>query len=245
MPAYTSLDKLLPSFDKLLCENLNISFCRYVLGVHKKSQLTAIRGELGRVPLGVDIVANILKYREYLENKNSGSILAEALYISKTIITTNTNRYWAPKCSQLQNLNKEICDKVNFSSRKSIKSSINYQYIKMWKEKIGMESKMRTYIKFKSEFILEDYMLLKMEQYRKSFTKFRISAHTLAVERGRYTRPKPTPLDQRTCPHCASNDVEDEFHFLMKCNMYNANRENLFKGISNICAQFSTLNEQN
>ena len=52
-------------------------------------------------------------------------------------------------------------------------------------------------------------------------TKFRISAHSLRIESGRYER-KPNKenklikivREERTCLYCNNNDVEDEKHFL-------------------------------
>ena len=35
------------SLSKPICENFNISMCRSILGLHKISQVTAARGELG------------------------------------------------------------------------------------------------------------------------------------------------------------------------------------------------------
>ena len=49
-------DKLKPSMEKLVCEKQSTLYCRFVLGVHKKSQHSAIRGELGKVLLAVDII---------------------------------------------------------------------------------------------------------------------------------------------------------------------------------------------
>ena len=53
--------KLEATFDKILCEKLNLSFSKFILGVHKKAQNSAVHGELGRLPLGVDIVSAIVR----------------------------------------------------------------------------------------------------------------------------------------------------------------------------------------
>jgi hypothetical protein len=50
-------------------------------------------------------------------------------------------------------------------------------------------------------------------------TKLRISAHSLAIETGRYGTTK-IPADQRFCKFCPIN-VEDEVHFLFQCLQYN------------------------
>jgi len=59
---------------------------------------------------------------------------------------------------------------------------------------------------------------------RNKLTKIRISAHSLAIETGRYMYTKPvTPSDQRTCKYC-KHLVEDEIHFLFQCPQYSSIR---------------------
>ena len=53
-------------------------------------------------------------------------------------------------------------------------------------------------------------------QYRSVFTKLRISAHPLMIEKGRHLTPK-IPVDQRIGTLCSLNEVEDELHFMLKC----------------------------
>ena len=69
------------------------------LGLHRKSQLSAIRGELGRYPLGIDIIANLMKYRAVLQKKDKDSILykdsRDADYAANT--TRNTLSMYSPK----------------------------------------------------------------------------------------------------------------------------------------------------
>ena len=48
-----SNQKFLESMEKPICDKLKISLCRFVLGVHKMPQLTAIVGELGRAALAI------------------------------------------------------------------------------------------------------------------------------------------------------------------------------------------------
>jgi hypothetical protein len=43
----------------------------------------------------------------------------------------------------------------------------------------------------------------------------RISAHKLSVESGRYTK---TPYKDRFCTLCQSNEIGDEFHYLLLCS---------------------------
>jgi hypothetical protein len=48
---------------------------------------------------------------------------------------------------------------------------------------------------------------------RNKLTKIRISAHSLVIETGRYTKPV-TPSDQRTCKYC-KHLVENEILFFI------------------------------
>ncbi len=82
---------LLKSLSSPICEKLNRSICRYALGVHSKTQISAAMGELGRYPLGIDIVPNILAYHEYLEAKSDHSIMKESLSLASQIPVANNN----------------------------------------------------------------------------------------------------------------------------------------------------------
>ncbi len=43
--------------------------CRSILGLHKRSQVTAKRDELGTYPFGIDIVTNIIQFTKYLQKE--------------------------------------------------------------------------------------------------------------------------------------------------------------------------------
>ena len=46
-----SIEKLMKSINNAIIEKLNLSICRHTLGVHRKAQVSAVLGELGRYPL--------------------------------------------------------------------------------------------------------------------------------------------------------------------------------------------------
>ena len=56
------------------------------------------------------------------------------------------------------------------------------------------------------------------EDKRAVLTRWRLSCHSLQIERGRYTSPL-TPRDERTCPECPLS-IEDEHHVLFNCPLY-------------------------
>jgi len=50
-------------------------------------------------------------------------------------------------------------------------------------------------------------------------SQLRLSSHSLYVEKGRYTRQR-IDRSRHYCTFCNSNDNEDEFHFVIKCPIY-------------------------
>jgi hypothetical protein len=66
---------------------------------------------------------------------------------------------------------------------------------------------------------MENYVLSQNLENRRNFTKLRVSAHSLAIETGRYTRPK-TPVINRTCILCDNTNIENEYHLVMKYPIY-------------------------
>jgi hypothetical protein len=52
-------------------EKLNIKFCKYLLGVNKKSTNIAVLSELGRYPIYLKLITQVLSYWHMLENEPS------------------------------------------------------------------------------------------------------------------------------------------------------------------------------
>ena len=57
-------------------------------------------------------------------------------------------------------------------------------------------NKLRIYKLFKDNFKFEDYLTMSTANQRRIITKFRISAHKLEIERGRYFN---VPMEHRIC----------------------------------------------
>ncbi len=231
--------------EKLACEKVNLSFSKFILGVHKKAQTSAVRGDLGRFPLGIDVAANIIKYEAHLESKHPNSVLGEALRTSRSIPVKQISNSWATRCSQIKTFIERAAGEIiaNHTKRQCIKKLLECQYQNFWITNVHQEPKMRSYILFKNTFMLEDYLSIANEKHRRVMSKLRVSAHNLAVERGRYTRPV-TPINERVCKTCTGNKIEDERHFLIDCERYATQRSGLFAKISNKCGQFPNLNNQ-
>ena len=60
--------------------------------------------------------------------------------------------------------------------------------------------------------------------------KLRIGNHKLLIETGRYDQ---ILRDNRLCPTCKSNQIEDEIHLLFHCTKYCSLRDEFYKKIEN------------
>ena len=89
--------------------------------------------------------------------------------------------------------------------------------------------KLRTYKLFKKTFGIEEYLEFGLDRkYRQCLSSFRISAHKLQIERGRYIGKN---VEERKCTDC--NIIEDAVHFFCDCNKYNNSREKLYLELGN------------
>jgi hypothetical protein len=87
--------------------------------------------------------------------------------------------------------------------------------------------KLRFFSKILATFELQKYLTFNINRYVRSFlTKLRLSAHSLAIETGRYCKPT-IPANERFCKAC-KDKVEDEHHFLIECPIYNSVRDKFF-----------------
>lgn len=254
-PLYSSKfspDNLFQSCDKIPIEKLHNKFCRYLLGVHRKSSNAAVRAELGRRPLILDLLARSAKYWLVMSAANNNS-LANIAYNDLLFQTSNNINLKSPNWAEsiknmwtLCNLNgvwENHGTKYKHKTLRLLKTSLYQIYDNSWWSLINNDdSKLRTYKTFKFHPSLENYILEVPDvQKRKEFTKLRISSHQLQIELGRYTKPRKTPVENRICKLCNSQEVETEQHFFMSCPLYNSARKSLFENLASFTA-FRTLN---
>ena len=230
-------------------EKLHIHFCKYILGVHKKSSNFAITSELARYLIQVNILLSSLSYWHRLETTSS-ELLMDALACSKTLHNEGFNTWFSSISNVCKLLNvsvtTEMLSDMSFKSfKKNIKNVILAKF-KIFRDDFranNMDGKLRTYFSFKEHFEFEQYLnIIKNFDKRRSLTKFRISAHRLKIERGRFSKP-PIPVENRFCDYCVS-EIEDEFHFLIKCSKYNSPRNKLFSVVQINCRNFCSLEDK-
>ena len=116
--------------------------------------------------------------------------------------------------------------------KKYAKTAIKSQFIDKWLKDINNINDnplLRTYRLIKHDFGMEPYLNeVSNFKYRKSISKLRASSHTLAIEKLRHSKIRP-PFEQRLCRNCLL--VEDEVHFLTKCDKYHEERVKLYNSL--------------
>jgi hypothetical protein len=233
---------LIEILKNLPADNLDIKSCKFILGVHKKASNIAVRGELGRYPLYIDTLLHIVTFWKRLTKMEENSLLHKA-YACEQQLTSEGTHTWLKcvkhilnKCNMLHIYNRPKSFKDRFVTKALIKN-LRLEYKNTWRSLIkGKDNltdqqppkgnKLRTYLKIKDQFHRESYLQnITNKDHRHTMTRFRISAHVLNIEYGRYRGIK---VNERVCPYCPTK-VEDEMHFLLSCQKYAKLREQLLQ----------------
>ena len=122
---------------------------------------------------------------------HNNSLLGQAFGISKEL-HINGKESWYTGCSFiLKQLNIEADMSIEEIKSQLIKRSMELWEKQLHENAVVNDGKMRTYYKFKPTFKKEIYLnVIRNRDVRKSLTRFRISAHDLEIEKGRYKNIK-------------------------------------------------------
>ena len=93
-------------------------------------------------------------------------------------------------------------------------------------------NKLRLYNSLKHDVQTEKYVTLIMDKRdRSALAKFRCGVAPLQIELGRYSK---VDVKDRLCTFCERNEVEDECHTLLRCDLYADIQNDLFYQCRNI-----------
>ena len=96
-------------------------------------------------------------------------------------------------------------------------------YLIELREGLRASSSLTVFKELNETFELATYLnVLCNDRYRTSLAKLRLSSHSLAIETGRHTG---VPRSERKCTFCGSDEIEDEYHFIISCSFYNEIRK--------------------
>ena len=206
-------------------------FLRIVLGVKQGTCLSMLYGESGVYPPSVLCHTNVILYYIRLNNLTQNSVLKSAFLDVQHHHYLGTNNNW---CSNVKSLALEYnihIDNLPYDceTKKYVKSVVKEKFISDWRDKMYNMPGLRLYKLFKHDFRCEPYLQnVKNTNFRKMFTRLRTSSHLLEIERGRHVNK---PVCERLCSNC--NVIEDEFHFVMICPLYEDLRNEFLLKIKN------------
>ena len=226
-------------------ERVNTKFCKMLLGTNKTSVNNACRGELGIYPIKLKADIRMTRHWTKIITKHDDTMISKIIYTD--CINKPKQTFWSEKVKRkLYMLGFGFIWLMQNNSSLNIERFLNEYTTRLkdieyqnWlgelfndrRKKDNQRNKLRSYRIFKKQYELENYLIsIKNIKHRITLTRLRISDHNLMIEKGRHTKPYTTP-EKRICPTC-KNDVEDEFHFIIKCPTYKKEREDfqqLFK----------------
>ena len=205
----------------LKAEKAHMKFCKFSLGVGKRSSNLAVIEELGRYLLFIEIIISMFSHLTRLSNSKD-ILLSESLSVSKLLSDQNKKSWYSTILSLLKYLKLDLRfvmnSKTNLKHFLYTKLKSNYNrlwFLSLHDDKINKDfgNKLRTYRLFKNNISLEPYLSMKNDEQRILLSKLRISNHNLEIERGRH---RGLQAKERICKLCLK-EVEDEIHFLLKC----------------------------
>ena len=231
-----------------MVDKSQISFLKYILGVNRFSSNLAVLSETGRLPIYFSVIMSVVKYLHRLENASDG-LLKDAYISSKRMHQGGLQSWYTSAIYILQLLGLKISSCLNLTINQLtniVKNKLIKQYSSYWNQERSkhlLSGKLDTYFNLKQSFCFEPYLSLTNFHHRRAISKIRISAHNLMIESGRYKKPKPLPREDRLCKFCNLNEVENEIHFITRCLKYDSEREEFYKTIRKLNANFDLLND--
>ncbi|XP_077868890.1 uncharacterized protein LOC144359815 [Saccoglossus kowalevskii] len=219
-------------------EKLHIKFCKSLLKVNSKATNLACLLELGRLPLAISSIRQMLKYWMRLNDMDHNTLVHEAYQLGIQLDDAGVQN-WVTGIKTILNFLDlgDVWTQCKHNSNYSLLHPILDRLIKRFKtvaensiyddnKSKNHKNKLRTYRLLKKDYTYEKYLtVVKNPNHRSALTKLRISAHTLPIEMGRY---KNIDISHRKCKVCDLDEVEDEKHFLLKCKLHQEERIKLF-----------------
>ena len=207
-------------------EDVHIQFCKRVLGLSNHAANKASLGECGRYPVVIFTYKRCISYwLKILEMPSSRYV--KNCYLMLKNLDENGRNTWASSVRMLLYhygfgivwMEQGVGDKALFL--KNFLTRLKDCHVQDWHRDINNSSKLSIYCTYKSMLEPEMYLdVVDIWKFRRSLTKFRVSCHNLEIEKGRH---EGILLENRICKFCEAMGrvvIEDEFHFLLCCPLY-------------------------
>ena len=219
-------------------EGVQLKFLKMTLGVKKSTATAAVYSETGRFPLYLRQKVRIVKYWIRLERLGDDSVVKVVFDMLKHLDSLGHKNWFSnvrnilESCSLEKYLEKPPMDTICANECiLELKEVIFGNFMKECMNSFQTFPILRTYKGFKKEFKMEAYLTDIIDfKIRKVISRFRLSSHSLPIEKGRHCKPV-IPAESRFCNRCIDQVVGDEYHFLLVCPSLQDLRETLLNNI--------------
>ena len=166
-------------------KKVHTQFLKRMLGVNYSTTNILVRRECGRNPLQEDILNHSINYLKYITNKNNNTVKQalnyERLKEDTRVTMTCMAKQHEEKIGAYHKENENIWN----ISRLKLKSALNHYFNQLWVEQTPLYIKAGIYMLFKNKVGIEDYLVdITSRSHRVTYTKFRLSDHSLVLEEG-------------------------------------------------------------
>ena len=115
-------------------------------------------------------------------------------------------------------------------------ASLYEKHCNKWSEDIYHKPKLRTYVRIKESFDVENYVLSFISRRQRSIVaQLRCGILPLAIETGRWYG---IDHEMRICKLCNNGSIENEEHFVFLCNYFDTERDDFLSQIQYVCPDF-------
>ena len=213
-----------------ILERIQSEFLRKLFHLKKSTPLYMLYAETGQYPLHITIKSRMIGFWNRLitgkETKLSFSIYKIMLNIPnfeskwvksiKTILNeVGRSDLWLNQSAVQSKLLKNI-----------VKQVLLDQHLQNWDALVQNSTKGLNYSAIKDNISLENYLLILKKKDYITLIKFRTGNHFLPIETLRWDG---TDISDRNCTLCNTTDIGDEFHYLLKCPFFLAQRKKFVK----------------
>ena len=185
-------------------ERVQTQFLKQVLGCNFQTSNHMARADTGCRPLINMVIKRFISYTKSLNSRTSALCYDSIIYEAGNSDSPNF-------CKYTENFNLDITDLVQ-KSKQDVDKMCEGNYDRFWNRQILQSTKAASFNKFKSNIALERHLALNSNlKHKIAISRFRLSNHTLMIEKGRHLK---IDRNERKCYFC-EDKIENEEHFLI------------------------------
>jgi hypothetical protein len=218
-----------------LASKLQLRFYKLILKLRKTTPTRMVYGETGQFPLELQAKARMMSFWYNLVSESSKGKLSSVMYKYLHQLYTKKDDYKSPFLRYVESTLNELGlsgiwltqFKLNVSIewfKGKLKQSLRDQYIQQWLSDIDTRDIFYNYRLYKPVFQYEKYLNILPTNVLYTMLRFRTLNHRLPVQKGRIDK---VPHNERFCTKCSSQDIGDEFHYVMICPFFKEKRKEL------------------